>query len=164
MHIDEQDLIKFQSGTMTPDETAAFLSHIETCDFCLEQMLEFGSNDPVCAPAYLMSETLEKADSIEVSLARTTYKVSHRLQFLRYSLRTIASVTASLVLLFGISNIDISSLQPAYNVQASIIIHDRKPSVFSDFTKDISQTISQSTHHLTQSLNDLSSKLMNGGN
>lgn len=149
---------------MTPDETAAFLSHIEACDFCLEQMLEFGSSDPICAPAYLMSETLEKADSIEVSLARTTCKVSHRLQFLHYSLRTIASVAASLILLFGIGNIDISSLQPAYDVQASTIIYDRKASIFSDFTKDISQTISVNTHYLTKSLNDLSSKLMNGGN
>lgn len=155
MHIDEQDLIKFQNGTMTPDETAAFLSHIQTCDFCLEQMLEFESNDPICAPAYLMSETLEKADSI---------KVSHRFQLLRYSLRTVASVAASLILLFGIGNIDISSLQPAYDVQASTIIHDRKASIFSDFTKDISQTISVNTHYLTKSLNDLSSKIMNGGN
>lgn len=155
MHIDEQDLIKFQNGTMTPDETAAFLSHIQTCDFCLEQMLEFESNDPICAPAYLMSETLEKADSI---------KVSHRFQLLRYSLRTVASVAASLILLFGIGNIDISSLQPAYDVQASTIIHNRKASIFSDFTKDISQTISVNTHYLTKSLNDLSSKIMNGGN
>lgn len=140
---------------MTPDETAAFLSHIQTCDFCLEQMLEFESNNPICAPAYLMSETLEKADSI---------KVSHRFQLLRYSLRTVASVAASLILLFGIGNIDISSLQPAYDVQASTIIHDRKASIFSDFTKDISQTISVNTHYLTKSLNDLSSKIMNGGN
>lgn len=164
MHIDEQDLIKFQNGTMTPDETAAFLSHIQTCDFCLEQMLEFESNDPISAPAYLMSETLEKADSIEISLARTTRKVSHRFQLLRYSLRTIVSVTASLILLFGIGNIDISSLQPAYNIQASTTIHERKINIFSDFTKDIGQTISVNTHHLTRSLNDLSSKIMNGGN
>lgn len=155
MHIDKTDLIKFQSGTMTPEETAAFLSHIQTCDFCLKQMLAFESNDPICAPAYLMSETLEKADFI---------KVPHRFQLLRYSLRTIVSVAASLVLLFGIGNIDISSLQPAYDVQASTTIYDRKANIFSDLTKDIGQTICVNTHHLTRSLNDLSSKIMNGGN
>lgn len=164
MHIDKKDLIKFQNGTMTPEETVAFLTHIEKCDFCLNQMIEAEDNDPVCAPAYLMSETLEKADSIEVSLARTTRKVSHKFQLLRYSLRTIVSVTASLALLFGIGNIDISSLQPAYNVQASTTIHERKINTFSNVTKDIGQTISVNTHHLTQSLNDLSSKIMNGGN
>lgn len=39
MHIDNDDLIKFENGTMEEDELIEFLSHLDRCDFCLEQMM-----------------------------------------------------------------------------------------------------------------------------
>ena len=38
MHIDNDDLIKFENGTMEEDELIEFLSHLDRCDFCLEQI------------------------------------------------------------------------------------------------------------------------------
>ena len=40
MHIDNNDLKKFQSDTMNTEDMIAFLEHIDQCDYCLEQLME----------------------------------------------------------------------------------------------------------------------------
>ena len=40
MHIPQDELQKFQSGTMDTEEMIHFLEHMEQCDFCLDQLLQ----------------------------------------------------------------------------------------------------------------------------
>ena len=42
MHIPQDELQKFQSGTMDTEEMIHFLEHMEQCDFCLDQLLQEG--------------------------------------------------------------------------------------------------------------------------
>ena len=42
MHINKKDLIEFDNGNMNTQEVIEFLSHLDHCDFCLDQMMEQG--------------------------------------------------------------------------------------------------------------------------
>ena len=100
MHIDNDDLIKFENGTMEEDELIEFLSHLDRCDFCLEQMMTQESNTPAAsAPAYLADQILGKADSGEVQFAKAANKASHKVQLLYYGLQTAAGIAVALFLL-----------------------------------------------------------------
>ena len=107
MHIDNDDLIKFENGTMEEDELIEFLSHLDRCDFCLEQMMTQESNTPAAsAPAYLADQILGKADSGEVQFAKAANKASHKVQLLYYGLQTAAGIAVALFLLFSVPEID----------------------------------------------------------
>ena len=40
MHVTDNELKKFQNGTMNTEEMTRFLEHMEQCDFCLDQLLQ----------------------------------------------------------------------------------------------------------------------------
>ena len=66
MHIDKNDLIEFDNGTMNEQELIEFLSHLDHCDSCLDQMIEQENHSPVTAPSYLAEQIMDKAISSEV--------------------------------------------------------------------------------------------------
>ena len=53
MHIPQDELQKFQSGTMDTEEMIHFLEHMEQCDFCLDQLLQEEETASAPAPSYL---------------------------------------------------------------------------------------------------------------
>ena len=164
MHIDNDDLIKFENGTMEEDELIEFLSHLDRCDFCLEQMMTQESNTPVAsAPAYLADQILGKADSGEVQFAKAANKASHKVQLLYYGLQTAAGIAVALFLLFSVPEIDFSFKAPSYSVQTNRSSPDSESGRLYNFTRDIGQSICDETGSLAQYLNDFSSKIMNGG-
>ena len=110
MHINKKDLIEFDNGNMNTQEVIEFLSHLDHCDFCLDQMMEQENNSTDTAPSYLMEQILDKAGSGEVQLARAANKASRKIQLLHYSLQTAAGVMVALLLLFSIPNLDFTSL------------------------------------------------------
>ena len=66
MHINKKGLIEFDNGNMNTQEVIEFLSHLDHCDFCLDQMMEQEDSSTDTAPSYLMEQILDKADSGEV--------------------------------------------------------------------------------------------------
>ena len=40
MHISEKEKQNFRDGNMTTEDTIAFLEHLDSCDFCLEQLVQ----------------------------------------------------------------------------------------------------------------------------
>ena len=102
MHINKKDLIEFDNGNMNTQEVIEFLSHLDHCDFCLDQMMEQEDSSTDTAPAYLMEQILDKADSGEVQLARAANQASRKIRLLHYSLQTAAGVMVALLLLFRI--------------------------------------------------------------
>ena len=63
MHIPQDELQKFQSGTMDTEEMIHFLEHMEQCDFCLDQLLQEEETASAPAPSYLQEEIMKKASS-----------------------------------------------------------------------------------------------------
>ena len=45
MHINKKDLIEFDNGNMNTQEVIEFLSHLDHCDFCLDQMMALIRNE-----------------------------------------------------------------------------------------------------------------------
>ena len=109
MHINKKDLIEFDNGNMNTQEVIEFLSHLDHCDFCLNQMIEQENNSTDTAPSYLMEQILDKAGSGEVQLARAANQASRKIRLLHYSLQTAAGVMVALLLLFSIPNLDFTS-------------------------------------------------------
>ena len=56
MHIPQDELQKFQSGTMDTEEMIHFLEHMEQCDFCLDQLLQEEETASAPAPSYQQDE------------------------------------------------------------------------------------------------------------
>ena len=163
MHIDKNDLIEFDNGTMNEQELIEFLSHLNHCDSCLDQMIEQENHSPVTAPSYLAEQIMDKAISSEVQFARAANKVSRKVQFLRYGLQTAAGVAAALLLLFSIPDIDFSELRSNYSsVQSERTVPEHNSQLY-DFSRGINQSICDGTSSLVQYISDFSSKLMNGG-
>ena len=163
MHIDKNDLIEFDNGTMNEQELIEFLSHLDHCDSCLDQMIEQENHSPVTAPSYLAEQIMDKAISSEVQFARAANKVSRKVQCLRYGLQTAAGVTAALLLLFSIPDIDFSELRSNYSsVQSERTVQEHSSQLY-DFSRDINQSICDGTSSLVQYISDFSSKIMNGG-
>lgn len=163
MHIDKNDLIEFDNGTMNEQELIEFLSHLDHCDSCLDQMIEQENHSPVTAPSYLAEQIMDKAISSEVQFARAANKVSRKVQFLRYGLQTAAGVAAALLLLFSIPDIDFSELRSnCSSVQSERTVQEHSSQLY-DFSRDINQSICDGTSSLVQYISDFSSKIMNGG-
>ena len=163
MHIDKNDLIEFDNGTMNEQELIEFLSHLNHCDSCLDQMIEQENHSPVTAPSYLAEQIMDKAISSEVQFARAANKVSRKVQFLRYGLQTAAGVAAALLLLFSIPDIDFSELRSNYSsVQSERTVPEHNSQLY-DFSRGINQSICDGTSSLVQYISDFSSKIINGG-
>ena len=163
MHIDKNDLIEFDNGTMNEQELIEFLSHLNHCDSCLDQMIEQENHSPVTAPSYLAEQIMDKAISSEVQFARAANKASRKVQLLRYGLQTAAGVAAALLLLFSIPDIDFSELRSNYSsVQSERTVPEHNSQLY-DFSRGINQSICDGTSSLVQYISDFSSKIMNGG-
>ena len=163
MHIDKNDLIEFDNGTMNEQELIEFLSHLDHCDSCLDQMIEQENHSPVTAPSYLAEQIMDKAISSEVQFARAANKVSRKVQFLRYGLQTAAGVADALLILFSIPDIDFSKLRSNYSsVQSERTVQEHSSQLY-DFSRGINQSICDGTSSLVQYISDFSSKIMNGG-
>lgn len=164
MHIDKNDLIEFDNGTMSTQEIIELLSHLDHCDSCLDQIIEQESHSPVTAPSYLTEQILDKTASSEVQFARAANKASRKVQLLRYSLQTAAGVAAALLLLFSIPNVDFSELRSNYySAQSERTVSERGNSQLYDFSRGVNQSICDGTSSLAQYISDFSSKIMNGG-
>ena len=138
MHIDKNDLIEFDNGTMSTQQIIELLSHLDHCDSCLDQMIEQESRSPVTAPSYLTEQIMNKAASSEVQFARAANKASRKVQFLRYSLQTAAGVAAALLLLFSIPSVDFSELRSNhYTTQSERTETERSGSQLYDFSSKI---------------------------
>ena len=148
MHINKKDLIEFDNGNMNTQEVIEFLSHLDHCDFCLDQMME---------------QILDKADSGEVQLARAANQASRKIQLLHYSLQTAAGVMVALLLLFSIPNLDFTSLHQDTSSQTDRILPEHENGRLYQFTRELGQNIGDGTGSFIKYISDFSSKLMNGG-
>ena len=97
MHIPQDELQKFQDGTMNTDEMIHFLEHMEQCDFCLDELLQ----NEDAAPSYLQDEILKKAASPEVQASRKIHETAYWMKLLCAGLRTAVGMGVALIMLFS---------------------------------------------------------------
>ena len=159
----KKDLIEFDNGNMNTQEVIEFLSHLDHCDFCLDQMMEQEDSSTDTAPSYLMEQILDKADSGEVQLARAANKASRKIRLLHYSLQTAAGVMVALLLLFSIPNLDFTSLHQDTFSQTDRILPEHENGRLYQFTRELGQNIGDGTGSFIKYISDFSGKLMNGG-
>ena len=96
MHIPQDELQKFQDGTMNTGEMIYFLEHIDQCDFCLEQLLQDEETSSEHAPAYLQDKILKKAASPEVQTSRKIHETAYWMKLLCTGLRTAVGMGVAL--------------------------------------------------------------------
>lgn len=168
MHTKKNTLDAFESREMNTEEMIAFLEHLNHCDFCLEQTILHTEQTPGAqAPAYLKEQILNKASSPEVQAAKMVSVTSYKLQMLYYGFRTAVCVAATLLFLFGASQIDLPMLRssPAVRTEAEdkITSHQERGDHLYNFSQNLSSGLSDSSKKLAGFLTDFSNNIVNGG-
>ena len=110
MHLSQQEKENFQTGSLSVDETIAFLKHLEDCSYCMEQVFDELTPNETPAPAYLRQQILEKAASPGIRIERKAYAFSKKMQIAICCMQTAVGVIAALFLLFALEQTDISLL------------------------------------------------------
>ena len=163
MHINEKEKQKFQDGTMTTEETIAFLEHLDNCDFCLEQLVQEEEHFAV-TPAYLKEQILQTALSPEVQVTKAVRTTSHRMQTFYYGLRTALGVITALFLLFSADQVDFTYQPRSIEAKTEMPAAQRSGNRLYDLSQKVGRGLTDSTSAVTDYLNDFSSKILNGGN
>lgn len=170
MHVQGELFEKFQNETMEPEEMIAFLSHLEECDYCLNELAHTQEcTAPALAPSYLKEQILQRAADPDVQTARIVRTTSRKMELFFYSLRTAVGVITALFLLFAANQVDFSALPhltPHKEVQQEFPLSERKPrskTGIYDFSQSITFELSKSTTRLTDSINGFTNFIVNGG-
>lgn len=163
MHIHKEELNSFSNETMSTQDMITFLEHIDSCNYCLEQLMQ---TEQAQAPSYLKHQTMKKASSPEVQASRAALVASRKMQLFYYSLQTAVGVIAALFLLFGAAHMELPLLHGSPPVYKEFTADRQLPperNKLYDFVRGIGNGISEGTGALTQYLNDFPNNLLNGG-
>lgn len=168
MHLEPKDIKHFKNNTMDIEEMIAFLEHLDSCDFCLDQLTsdkELAGN--VHAPACLKEQILSRAVQTDVQTAKAVKETSHKMQLFYYSLRTAAGVVAALFLLFTMGSIDLSSLLTKDPIQIETMVskppQKSRPNYLNKFSSHLGRELNKSTSAVSSGLNQITN-FINGGN
>lgn len=168
MHLEPKDIKHFKNNTMETGEMIAFLEHLNTCDFCLEQLTSDKElTRRVQAPNCLKGQILSRAAQADVQTAKAVKETSHKMQLFYYSLRTAAGVVAALFLLFTMGRIDFSSLLSKDPVQIETVVpkppQKSRPNYLNKFSSHLGRELNKSTSAVSSGLNQITN-FINGGN
>lgn len=169
MHPDRNSYEKFHNQQMNTEEIIEFLEQIDSHRSWLEELMKYEEQQPcITTPKYLKEQILSQAVSTNRQHSSTACTASNKIQFFYWGLRTVVGVAAALVFLFGISTqIDITSFQQHPEIQREILSYEpaaqERDDYLYDFSREISDGISDSSQKVTDYLNELSNKLLYGG-
>lgn len=167
MHSNDHKIKDFQNNHMSTDEMIAFLEHLDNCDFCLDQMIRDEETQLSAAPGYLKEQILEKSTALEVRAGKSVVETSRKMQLFYASLRTAAGVVMALFLLFCIGETELISFQ-AHPGSFSDTFQAQPPSPgknpLLNLSLSIGEGLSAGSDKISGYLNDISNKIINGGN
>lgn len=166
MHIHKEELDSFENNSLNTQDMIAFLEHLDTCDFCLEQLIQEESVNCIQAPVYLKKQIMKKAASPEIQASRAAAAASCRMRLFYHGLQTAFGIMAALFLLLCSGNIDLSIRHQNPPVPIECVREPETPehrNQLYDFTRSIGIEISKSTDTFTKYLNEISNKILNGG-
>ena len=158
MHIDNNDLKKFQNDTMNTEDMIAFLEHIDQCDYCLEQLMENEAhNTQSIAPAYMKETIMQRALAPDVQVQKATLETTHKMKLFYEGLRTVVGVALALIMLFSLGQAEL------FSAQTTAARQDAKNS-FHIFSSSITDGLSDGSQKIVDCINSISSTISNGGN
>ena len=163
MHIPQDELQKFQDGTMNTGEMIYFLEHIDQCDFCLEQLLQDEETSSEHAPAYLQDKILKKAASPEVQTSRKIHETAYWMKLLCTGLRTAVGMGVALIMLFSVSQTDFTALHTSPETKAKISSSLDIGFNLSQLSRKVGSQLSENPQNISDNLSDLTNKIINGG-
>lgn len=167
MHISQDEIKKFQDDSMSIEEMIAFLEHMDDCDYCLEQVLNYEKDSDIQAPAYMKEQILTKAATPIVQTGKTLTTASYRMQLFCCGLKTAAGVLMALFLLFSVSEVDFASIAPESGIFTEFpempSLPEKRSSHLYDFSQNLNQGLTEGSKTLNNYLNVFSNKIINGG-
>lgn len=163
MHIPPDEFQKFQNGTMNTDEMIHFLEHMDQCDFCLEELLQNEETASEQAPAYLQDEILKKAASPEIQASRKIHETAYWMKLLCAGLRTAVGMGVALIMLFSVSQTDFTALRPSQQTQTKISSSFNIGSGLNWISEQVGSHLYEHSQKVSDNLNDLTNKIINGG-
>lgn len=163
MHIPQDELQKFQNGTMDTEEMIHFLEHMEHCDFCLDQLLQDEETDSAPAPSYLQEEIMKKASSPEVTASRKIHETAYCFRLLCAGLRTAVGMGVALGMLFSVSQSDFTTLHPSQETRTKISSSFNIGSGLNWISEQVGPHLYEHSQNISDNLNDLTNKIINGG-
>ena len=163
MHIPQDELQKFQNGTMDTEEMIPFLEHMEHCDFCLDQLLQDEETDSAPAPSYLQEEIMKKASSPEVTASRKIHETAYWFRLLCAGLRTAVGLGVALGMLFSVSQSDFTTLHPSQETRTKISSSFNIGSGLNWISEQVGSHLCEHSQKVSDNLNDLTNKIINGG-
>lgn len=146
MHIPQDELQKFQDGTMNTDEMIHFLEHMEQCDFCLDELLQ---NEDAASP--------------EVQASRKIHETAYWMKLLCAGLRTAVGMGVALIMLFSVSQTDFTALHPSPETKVKISSSLDIGSGLNQLSMQVGSQLSEHSQKISNNLNDLTNKIINGG-
>lgn len=167
MHLDSKDIKQFKRNTMKTDEAIAFLEHLDTCDFCLEQLLSDEElTEDIPTPVCLKEQILSRAAQADVQTVKAVRETSQKMQLFYCGLRTAAGVIAALVLLFTLDNVDFSSFYARKPVAMEAVVPNRQENshrnYLNEFSTNLGRQLNKGTSALSAGLNHITN-IINGG-
>ena len=164
MHINNNDLSTFQNEEMNTDELIAFLEHLDTCDYCLEQLMNDQSSTSTAAPAYMKESIMNRAAAPDTQIQKTAVDTTHKMQLFYEGFRTVVGVVLALVMLFSLGQINwISPQVPQSTAKSAEARRDARAS-FHSISDGITDSFSDSSKKVVDYINTLSNTITNGGN
>ena len=164
MHINNNDLSTFQNEEMNTDELIAFLEHLDTCDYCLEQLMNEQNTNASAAPAYMKEAIMNRATAPDTRLQKATVNATHRMRLFYEGLRTVVGVVLALIMLFSLGQINWVTPQiPESKAESAEARRDARAS-FLNFSDGITGGFSDGSQKVVDYINSISNTLTNGGN
>lgn len=166
MHIHEKELKAFTDNSMNTLDMIEFLEHLNTCDYCLEQLLQEETANCIQAPAYLKNQIIKKAAAPEIQASKAAVAASGRMRLFYHGLQTAFGILAALFLLFCSGNIEFPILQREIPIQKeyerNMELPDYRNHLY-DFTKSVTTEITKGTNSFSEYLNEITNNVLNGG-
>lgn len=163
MHIPQEELQKFQNGTMNTEEMIHFLEHMDQCDFYLDQLIQNEETSSYNAPSYLQTEILKKACAPEVKASRKIHETAYWIKLMCAGLRTAVGMGVALVMLFSVSQMDFTTLHPSQETQTKISSSFNIGTGLNWFSHHVGSNLYEHSQNISDNLNDLTNKIINGG-
>ena len=167
MHINDRELEQFHDNKLNTATTMNFLEHLEHCDHCLDQIIQETEAGLTYAPGYLEKQILQKASSLEIQTEKSVRETSRRMLRFWEGVRTAIGMAAALLLLFGISQPNWSSLitkrTPTALESTTSCRNSTSGRELQAFTNELNEQLYNKADNIGNFLSSISSKTINGG-
>nr|WP_295277296.1 hypothetical protein [uncultured Blautia sp.] len=164
MHINNNNLTNFQTEKMTTDELIVFLEHLDTCDYCLEQLINNQNSFQTAAPAYMKETIMNRARDTDTQVQKTAVNATHQIHLFYEGLRTVVGVVLALIMLFSLGQINCFSPQYLQSPSQSAKERLEAQTSFHNFSDGITDSFSGGSKKIVDYINSISNTIANGGN